>query len=472
MKSVRKVLCITGIILILLSALTFFSCKKSEKEIFYDAPVDFKLKIDASEQKTIKIEENIEYISEITHDKILLSCYALAYSQQVVEDDMFENAYPNGFSKGEISFESIKVNGEEKAYSIDEENQSVCIEHKTKAGDEISIAISYELTLANVKHRLGFSDGFYSLSEFYPYVTPVIDGKYSTRPYSKIGEVESLKIANFDVELIVPKGNVVVHTGEMESYEQGEQNNTYRIKAENVRDFSVFWSKRLTMMSQKTENTTIKYYYNNDTTPTQKLALIQNALKTFGESFGEYGHKNLSVVLAPFAYGGMEYSEVALVSNELGEKAKQEVIIHEIAHQWWYMKVGSDQAFSPWLDESLAEFSTALYYLRNNDGQTFEKFRQYGLAVLEKRIITKQPYAIRGAVYDFDSTSYSECVYTIGSLMWINLYSIKGPALIEDLKSYAKKYEHKKATEKDLSELVFKGYESMLFGWLDGKVVI
>lgn len=472
MKLTQKILSIIGILLIIILSSTFFSCEKSEEESLCDYPVEYQLKIDAVAQKTIKIEEDIQTYSEINHDKILMSFYALAYKNPVVEEEMTEKTYPNGFDKGEVSINYIKVNGEEKTYSVDEETQSISIDYKTKKGEPLSLSISYELTLANLKHRLGYFDGFYSLAGFYPYVAPVLNGEYSTRPFSKIGEVESLKIANFSVTLTIPKGNVVAHTGEIESTESGENTNTYHIKAENVRDFSAFWSAKLTRRTRKTENTTIKYYYKNDTTPTNKLDLIESTLKTFEDSFGSYGHSNLSVILAPFAFAGMEYSEVAVVSDSLSESGKEEVIIHEVAHQWWYMKVGSDQAFSPWLDESLAEFSTALYYLRNNNGRKFESFRQYGLAVLEKRIITKQPYAIKGAVYDFDGESYSECVYTIGSLMWINFYSIKGPALIDDLKVYAEKFQNKKATEKDLSEVVFQGFESLLSGWLQGTVII
>ena len=38
------------------------------------------------------------------------------------------------------------------------------------------------------------------------------------------------------------------------------------------------------------------------------------------------------------------------------------IIAHETAHQWWYGIVGNDQIDEPWLDESLTEYSTILYY--------------------------------------------------------------------------------------------------------------
>ena len=46
-------------------------------------------------------------------------------------------------------------------------------------------------------------------------------------------------------------------------------------------------------------------------------------------------------------------------------------MVHEVAHQWWYNQVGSDQIMNPWLDEGLAEFSMYDYFagtLRRAEG--------------------------------------------------------------------------------------------------------
>ena len=36
--------------------------------------------------------------------------------------------------------------------------------------------------------------------------------------------------------------------------------------------------------------------------------------------------------------------------------------VHEIAHQWWFGLVGSDQAMEPWLDEAMCVYSEAIFY--------------------------------------------------------------------------------------------------------------
>ena len=41
----------------------------------------------------------------------------------------------------------------------------------------------------------------------------------------------------------------------------------------------------------------------------------------------------------------------------------ESVAAHEIAHQWFFNQVMSDQIEEPWLDESLVQYATYLYYV-------------------------------------------------------------------------------------------------------------
>lgn len=129
------------------------------------------------------------------------------------------------------------------------------------------------------------------------------------------------------------------------------------------------------------------------------------------------------------------------------------------------------QAYAPWIDESLAEFSTALYYLNTDRGAVFEQYRTKGLTTLENRIIAGKPYNINGTVYDYNSDDYADCVYTLGCLMWINLYSIEGPELITRLSDYINKMTNSIATQDTLCEIVFKGYETLMHTWLNGDAL-
>ena len=51
-----------------------------------------------------------------------------------------------------------------------------------------------------------------------------------------------------------------------------------------------------------------------------------------------------------------------VLSSSLKAEERARVTAHEVAHQWWYAAVGSDQTARGWLDESLAEYSTAIFF--------------------------------------------------------------------------------------------------------------
>src|SRR5690606_6507172 len=83
--------------------------------------------------------------------------------------------------------------------------------------------------------------------------------------------------------------------------------------------------------------------------------------------FGVYPHERMLVVQGDFP-DGMEFSGLVFVSTDWFKSFKGEtgsyltlITIHEVAHQWWYMRVGNDPALSPWLDEALATYSEYLF---------------------------------------------------------------------------------------------------------------
>ena len=44
----------------------------------------------------------------------------------------------------------------------------------------------------------------------------------------------------------------------------------------------------------------------------------------------------------------------------LGSRPQQDIVTHELAHQWFYGLVGNNQARDPWLDEAFASYTETL----------------------------------------------------------------------------------------------------------------
>jgi aminopeptidase N len=118
---------------------------------------------------------------------------------------------------------------------------------------------------------------------------------------------------------------------------------------------------------------------------------------------------------------------------DLYQKDLVNLVVHEVAHQWWYNIVGSDQVRNPWLDEGLAEFSMYYYFaLRDGEGvaEDLQALRwQLPITSLRRRN-ADQP--IGRAVWDY-TKDYEMVVYAKGALFFAKLREEIGPALFAEL---------------------------------------
>ena len=111
------------------------------------------------------------------------------------------------------------------------------------------------------------------------------------------------------------------------------------------------------------------YYYCKDKSAQKTLDVARESFRYFEKTFGEYPYPTYTVAETGFCYGGMEYPALTLLSDALKEGNRERVTVHETAHQWWAIVVGSDQIENAWQDEGLAEYSTLLF---------FENYEKYG----------------------------------------------------------------------------------------------
>jgi hypothetical protein len=79
------------------------------------------------------------------------------------------------------------------------------------------------------------------------------------------------------------------------------------------------------------------------------------AIEQLGARFGDFPYATLTVPWLPDFGGGIEYpSSILLASDE------DVVLVHEVAHMWFYGMVGNSQFRDPWLDEAFASYAESV----------------------------------------------------------------------------------------------------------------
>ena len=339
--------------------------------------------------KSLAAEQCITYTNRSSEPlgEIKFHIYANAYRDGAVNPPVAPSevpqAYPNGKNFGGITVHGLKARYKPIDPCIEDDDTVLCV-HLDKPlapGKTATICISYTVQLANIKHRLGWTDDAVNLANFYPVPCVFEDGKWQTYPYSANGDPFYNDLHNFDVKLTAPRDLVLASSGTTVKTTEKDGKRTTTLTSTAIRDFAMVLSKNFKSVTKKVNNTIVRYYYLNDDQPQKSLATSVKALQTFSRLFIEYPYKQLSVVQTDFMHGGMEYGELVYISrdnlshntNECDDhethcdaRANHDrVIVHEIAHQWWYGIIGNNQSRTAWIDEGLAEYSTLLFYDHN-----------------------------------------------------------------------------------------------------------
>jgi hypothetical protein len=79
------------------------------------------------------------------------------------------------------------------------------------------------------------------------------------------------------------------------------------------------------------------------------------AITDLEEFLGPFPYETLTVPLLPDYGGGIEYP-----SSILQASPSRQVLVHEVAHMWFYGMVGNSQFRDPWLDEAFATWAEAV----------------------------------------------------------------------------------------------------------------
>jgi hypothetical protein len=213
-------------------------------------------------------------------------------------------------------------------------------------------------------NQFGLHEGVLSLPNAFPLVAVYDDEGWNVEDAPGIGDAVYSETALYDVTVDTPAAAVFAATGTCAATEHGARR-TWRCAGGPVRDFALMLSTRLAVETTTLDDVTINSYYLPEHVTVGKRAATdaRNAVRAYERAFGAYPFAELDVVETHTTAGGIEYPGLVVIAADIYDDRRyaEGVIAHEVAHQWWYSLVGNDQVDDPWLDESLAQYSTIVY---------------------------------------------------------------------------------------------------------------
>ncbi len=300
-------------------------------------------------------------------------------------------------------------------------------------GESIALSLDFQRKVLKENSLIGWNDYQIVLGDWYAFFPLYKEGTgWLAHPPGKAGEYLTFPYADFEIEFALSGGS------------------GYQLAASGIPDSdSSPWHFQFTGRSFAIALTQ-QSLFRREAGPVEVLAYAQPkyeaqgnsvadtaawALALYAERFGEYPHARLTVLESELPDGmefdGLVFLNPALFPSYTGDAKDYLTAItaHETAHQWWYGRVGNDQATDPWLDEAFATYSELLFYEKYYpslpDWWWYNRVDRY-----------PSGDCIDGSIYDFDTfRSYVNAVYLRGATMLQALrFRMGTPAFLDSLR--------------------------------------
>lgn len=362
--------------------------------------------------------------------------------------------------------------------SNDKSQMRVDLATPVAPGAAIDLVIVFDSTLPPVFARTGYADDFHMVAQWFPKLAVrEVDGAWSTFPFHGMGEFYS-DFADYELTLTVPDGWAVGASGRQISEARAAGKTTRRFRAARVHD--VAWTAWPHFREERFDVDGVEvrmlFPHGYEGAIAAHSEATRRGLRHFGRMFGAYPYETLTVVVPPrnaLGAAGMEYPTL-IVSQGMWFNMPgihypypEYVTAHELAHEWFYGLVASNEVQWPFLDEGLTEWAGAdLIRTMYGESANAVTFGSTTLSIFElsrAAALWPHPPSVPPArpAYAFSSSRvYGASVYALTATLLETIKRVWGRARFEQaLGTYARAQAFRHPAPDDL----FKAFDDAYF---------
>lgn len=301
------------------------------------------------------------------------------------------------------------------------------LESKLTKNDWINIYLEYNIDIPKKSYDFGtLNYKQLRFADWYPMIPPYneVTGFINNKP-ARNGEYFAYDISDFDFTLEYKSQQQLVVA--WPSIENKISGNKLHYELRNARNFTWIASPYFHKISKKVWNTVIQSFTFMHHLWESEALLDSSieAYRLFSDIYTNLDQKVISIVEVDFVEA-MEYQNmIALWSpfydhyNSSNRNLFIPIVVHEIAHQWWYGLVGNNQAITPWLDEWFTMWSEWYFFekMYPNDYLWWKDFRMN-----RRNSQVSSSWDINSTIYDFTSywdyisSTYHKWVYKLEAI--------------------------------------------------------
>lgn len=508
------------------------TCRKALSQEYFQQEVNYNIHVTLNDQHhELNAFETIEYTnnSPDTLHYLYFHLWPNAYSNnntELARQLIFFNGKQKLFNDpeliGYIDSLDFKVDNRQVKWNLLPDQCDICLltfNKPLKPGDAVKITTPFHVKIPKgVTSRLGHIEDSYQISQWYPKPAVYDRNGWHQMSYEDQGEFYS-EFGSFDVSLTLPANYIVGATGNLQNKEEAamldqlaadtawmadlssekaefppslENVKTLRYTQNKIHDFAWFADKRFHVLKGKVKlpdsgrEVTTWVMFTNQQAKLWKDAIpyVNNAIATFSKWNGDYPYNSFTAVQSALNAGqGMEYPGITVIGTVQDAFYLDEVIAHEIGHNWFYSALGSDERRYPFMDEGITTANELRYlderfphkklwevFIRNIKLAKFFHIDKMPVKLMgelgwlsQARENLEQPIDLQAS--DFTSLNYSLIVYYKAGMGFNYLRAYLGDSLYDGaMHEYYRQWKFKHPQPEDLRKL-FESFTGKDLSW-------
>ena len=338
-----------------------------------------------------------------------------AFAKQKLRDGDTDFYFADDDTFGSIDSLAFKVDGKIVSFNYDPKHIDIAtiqLNTPLASGQQITISTPFRVKIPESYSRLGHVGQTYQMTQWYPKPAVYDQDGWHPMPYLDRGEFYS-EFGSFEVRITLPKDYVVGATGVLQTplekeflankvketdlylldFDKWEQQygqpspqltdelKTIVYKAEKVHDFAWFADKTFKVqksevqLGEQTIDTWVMFTNFEESLWREAINYVNRSVQFYSELVGEYPYPQATAVQSALSAGaGMEYPMITVIGPSYSEELLDEVITHEVGHNWFYGILASNERDHAWMDEGINS-----YYERRYMEQYYESTNLEGL---------------------------------------------------------------------------------------------
>ncbi|MGH2561002.1 MAG: M1 family metallopeptidase [Thermomicrobiales bacterium] len=310
---------------------------------------------------------------------------------------LYLRLYPNGeeYAEGALTIDAVTIDGTTMTpeLAVDDTLATLTLPAPIPPDTTVELALTFRTTLPTdpVASYGMFSYDLSADTYAFAHWLPLLAGYdpisgWRLGPLSRNGDPVFSNTALFDVTVTAPGDLILVTTGsEVESSTENGLTRR-RFVSGPSRDFVMAADSNYLSSSQTVGGTVVTSWYNPDSEAGGLAVLDQAAvsLEIYSRLFGPYpfAEMDLAQVDLGNGAGGVEFPQIMFIGGDYYRESAitraipdflEFIVVHEVAHQWWYAQVGNNQYVDAFIDEGLTNAVTAYYFLERYGEESYQE---------------------------------------------------------------------------------------------------